>query len=192
MLLLLKLQRRPTSRYSLGSFGVDAGSGEALFLVDLLDFELGVSLVLSLFFALDLSDFFSAASSDFVFLLSRSNCLADSVPDSSFGVFLVSALGDAFGLGGANVGSGAAACVLGAGVSDGFTGALATGVADVATVGLAAMLGLAATLALGEAATVGAAVALVEAFVLVVVLGLVVVLVTPTLVSALKRGAAMP
>src|SRR5438105_10706039 len=105
MLLLLKLQRQPTSRYSLGSFGVDAGSGEALFLVDLLDFELGVSLVLSLFFVLDLSGFFSAASSDLVLLFLRSTCLAESVTDCSFGVFFVSALGAVFGLGDRDVGS---------------------------------------------------------------------------------------
>ncbi len=108
-----------------------------LFLVDLLDFELG----------------------DSVFLLSRSNCLADSVPDISFGVCLAEALGDVFGLGGSNVGSGAAAFSVGGGVTVGLTDALATGVADAVAVGLA--LAVAATLALGDAETVGAAVAVV-------------------------------
>jgi hypothetical protein len=114
-----------------------------LFLVDLLDLGLG----------------------DSVFLLSRSNCLADSVPDISFGVCRAEALGDAFGLGGSNVGSGAAACSVGGGVTVGLTDALAAGVADAVAVGLA--LGVAATLTLGNAETVGAAVA--AAGVLVVV-----------------------
>lgn len=111
-------------------------------MVDLLDFELG----------------------DSVFLLSRSNCLADSVPDISFGVCLAAALEDAFGLGGSNVGSGAVACSVGDGVTVGLTDALATGVADAVAIGLA--LAVAAMLALGEAETVGAAVASVGAFAL--------------------------
>ena len=105
-----------------------------LFLVDLLDLGLG----------------------DSVFLTSRSNCLADSVPDISFGVCLGTAVGDAFDFGGSNDGSGAAAFSVGGGVMVGLTDALATGVADAVAVGLA--LAVAATLALGDAETVGAAV----------------------------------
>ena len=50
-------------------------------------------------------------------LLSRSNRLADSVPDISYGVWLAEALGDAFGVGGSYIGSGAAAFSVGGGVT---------------------------------------------------------------------------
>jgi len=108
-----------------------------LFLVDLLELGLG----------------------DSVLLLSRSNRLADSVPDISYGVWLAEALGDAFGVGGSYIGSGAAAFSVGGGVTVGLTDALATGVADAVAVELAG--GVAATVALGDAETVGAAVAVV-------------------------------
>ena len=114
-----------------------------------------------------MSDFFSADSSDFVFVLSRSNCRADSVPDISFGVCLGTAVGDAFSFWGSNVGSGAAAFSVGGGVIVGLTDALATGVAAAVAVGLA--LAVAATLALGDAEEVGAAVAVVGVFAAVVV-----------------------
>jgi hypothetical protein len=76
-----------------------------------------------------------------------------------YGVWLAEALGDAFGVGGSYIGSGAAAFSVGGGVTVGLTDALATGVADAVAVGLA--LAVAATLALGDAETVGAAVAVV-------------------------------
>ena len=142
--------------------GVAEVSGSADFFVDFVDFELGDSLLDSVFVAL--SDFLEVGSSPFFFSRSDSAFICE-VPDISLGglsVLEVEVLADAFGeeTEGA-VGSGwaaSAAVVAAVALGNGFTVALTAGVTDAAALGMAVTAAVAC--AVGDGLAVGAAVAL--------------------------------